>query len=388
MPSRKKILWIVVSTSLFSIIALFSLCGILLYTTNAFNANILLCDFKRDRAKKLEESSDRVFSKIKLAKAALNVDQSQNVKAIEEIAKSYSYDTTVVIAAIDAALTESDLVNLAYGDRDSLGLFQMRPSQGWGNKEEILNISFSIEKMLSLLNERYVSNTLFYSEHPDVLIQLVERSAYPERYSKNYEKAAAIHSAYLANHLSVQSTSFKERITDRFDRFKLYFDYSVMNIIDNASKFLCENLTQNPSGNLPLEGDDNQQISSQDAYLQSFTMKKAYDIYRTKNYGWYNRCLAFVEEVYGVSRQYGTALAFYDVIDSRYKHSAETLPKNGALLFFETNNPAGHVAIAINQEIVLSTDIPNRDKVGFTNLQTLQEDYKFKYLGWADPNFP
>ncbi|MGH3849166.1 MAG: hypothetical protein ACRDRT_05605, partial [Pseudonocardiaceae bacterium] len=40
--------------------------------------------------------------------------------------------------ALAAALQESKLYNLPYGDMDSLGLFQQRPSQRWGTKDEIL----------------------------------------------------------------------------------------------------------------------------------------------------------------------------------------------------------------------------------------------------------
>ncbi|MDW4911734.1 hypothetical protein RB628_42205, partial [Streptomyces sp. ADMS] len=43
------------------------------------------------------------------------------------------------IVALATALQESGLRNLTYGDRDSLGLFQQRPSQGWGTANEILD---------------------------------------------------------------------------------------------------------------------------------------------------------------------------------------------------------------------------------------------------------
>ncbi len=39
--------------------------------------------------------------------------------------------------ALATAIQESSLRNLDYGDRDSLGLFQQRPSQGWGTVEQI-----------------------------------------------------------------------------------------------------------------------------------------------------------------------------------------------------------------------------------------------------------
>ncbi|MEK8228378.1 hypothetical protein NKG05_23500 [Oerskovia sp. M15] len=41
------------------------------------------------------------------------------------------------------ALQESRLLNIDYGDRDSIGLFQQRPSQGWGTIEQIMDPVFS-----------------------------------------------------------------------------------------------------------------------------------------------------------------------------------------------------------------------------------------------------
>ena len=38
-----------------------------------------------------------------------------------------------IVIALAAAMQESSLRNLAHGDRDSVGLFQQRPSQGWGS---------------------------------------------------------------------------------------------------------------------------------------------------------------------------------------------------------------------------------------------------------------
>ena len=40
-------------------------------------------------------------------------------------------------------MQESKVRNITYGDRDSLGLFQQRPSQGWGTPEQILNPEYS-----------------------------------------------------------------------------------------------------------------------------------------------------------------------------------------------------------------------------------------------------
>jgi hypothetical protein len=61
-----------------------------------------------------------------------------------------SGDTETVAGAIATAIQESELRNLRGGDRDSLGLYQQRPSQGWGSVAQISNPTYAIDKFLSL----------------------------------------------------------------------------------------------------------------------------------------------------------------------------------------------------------------------------------------------
>ena len=53
--------------------------------------------------------------------------------------------------AVSAAIVESQLRNVAYGDRDSLGLFQQRPSQDWGLPRDILNPALAAGKFYDAL---------------------------------------------------------------------------------------------------------------------------------------------------------------------------------------------------------------------------------------------
>ena len=80
--------------------------------------------------------------------------------------------------ALQAGLTESKLRNLPYGDRDSLGIFQMRPSMGWGSVEQILDTTYSINKFYDVL----VKIPGWENMRPGDAAQAVERSAFPDRY--------------------------------------------------------------------------------------------------------------------------------------------------------------------------------------------------------------
>lgn len=64
-----------------------------------------------------------------------------NADLIIDIGRSLGVPDEGIVVALAAAAQESTLRNLDHGDRDSLGLFQQRPSQGWGTVAEVLDPS-------------------------------------------------------------------------------------------------------------------------------------------------------------------------------------------------------------------------------------------------------
>ncbi len=70
--------------------------------------------------------------------AVLDLEQTQNAATIAVVGKRLGLADHAVSVALATALQESKLRNLHYGDRDSVGLFQQRPSQGWGPPARIL----------------------------------------------------------------------------------------------------------------------------------------------------------------------------------------------------------------------------------------------------------
>ena len=73
----------------------------------------------------------------------LDREQAANTGIIAAAAGTVGLPHHAVTIGIAAALQESRLHNLAFGDRDSLGLFQQRPSQGWGSSAQILDPHFA-----------------------------------------------------------------------------------------------------------------------------------------------------------------------------------------------------------------------------------------------------
>jgi hypothetical protein len=67
----------------------------------------------------------------------LSADQAAYATTIAAVGKRLGLPDHAVSVALAAALQESGLRNLPGGDRDSIGLFQQRPSQGWGTPQQI-----------------------------------------------------------------------------------------------------------------------------------------------------------------------------------------------------------------------------------------------------------
>ena len=112
-------------------------------------------------------------------------DQIANATTIYQVSQRLGLPQYAAVIAIATALQESDLENLDYGDRDSLGLFQQRPSQGWGTPAEIMNPAYSATKFYNALVEVPNWQTIPLTQ----AAQAVQRSAYPDAYAAHQNQA-------------------------------------------------------------------------------------------------------------------------------------------------------------------------------------------------------
>ncbi len=110
--------------------------------------------------------------------STLNAQQSTNASIIDAVARQMGAGTPGAIDAVTASFTEARLVNIPGGERDSLGLFQERPSQGWGTPAQILDPIYAATQFLTRLEA--LPN--WQSLTPADAAQAVERSAFPDRY--------------------------------------------------------------------------------------------------------------------------------------------------------------------------------------------------------------
>ncbi|MFD6568456.1 hypothetical protein [Micromonospora profundi] len=121
---------------------------------------------------------------------ALNDEQVANVKAIIAATKKAGMPERAAVISIGTSLQESKLENLGHlGDRndhDSQGLFQQRPSSGWGTPEQITDPDYSTTAFLKGLKQ--VDG---WQDMPlTVAAQTVQVSAYPDAYAQWEQQAA------------------------------------------------------------------------------------------------------------------------------------------------------------------------------------------------------
>jgi hypothetical protein len=117
--------------------------------------------------------------------------QGDNAALLAAVSVRRGLPARAATIAIATALQESKLVNLSYGDRDSVGLFQQRPSQGWGTVEQIMDPVYS--------TGRFYDGLVAVAGYQDLPItdaaQKVQRSAFPEAYAQHEPRARAWASA-------------------------------------------------------------------------------------------------------------------------------------------------------------------------------------------------
>lgn len=82
---------------------------------------------------------------------SLEPEQAVNATTIAAVAARRGLPPHAVTIALAAALQESKLVNLPAGDRDSIGLFQQRPSQGWGRPDQIRDPRYAAARFYARL---------------------------------------------------------------------------------------------------------------------------------------------------------------------------------------------------------------------------------------------
>lgn len=122
-------------------------------------------------------------------------EQTSNAATITAVALRRGLPARAATIANATAIQESKLRNITFGDRDSLGLFQQRPSQGWGTEAEILDPVHAANKFYDALIKIDGYETMAIT----TVAQKVQRSGFPEAYA-DHEEQGRILASTLAGH--------------------------------------------------------------------------------------------------------------------------------------------------------------------------------------------
>jgi hypothetical protein len=119
------------------------------------------------------------------AQYSITPTQAQNAAIIAAVAMRKGMPDHAVTVALAASLQETQLRNLSYGDLDSVGLFQQRPSQGWGTSAQIMDPNYAASAFYDHLAQVPGWQTMAVTE----AAQRVQQSATPDAYA-NWETEA------------------------------------------------------------------------------------------------------------------------------------------------------------------------------------------------------
>jgi hypothetical protein len=106
--------------------------------------------------------------------------QIANARTIAQVGRDRGLPERAVVIALATAMQESTLRNLDHGDRDSLGLFQQRPSQGWGTPEQVQDPVYAA----GIFYDRLVQVPGWDTGRLTEIAQAVQRSGFPELYQR------------------------------------------------------------------------------------------------------------------------------------------------------------------------------------------------------------
>ncbi|MGP4115372.1 hypothetical protein ACTWP5_31300 [Streptomyces sp. 4N509B] len=276
--------------------------------------------------------------------------QARNAATITNVARTRALPPRAAVIAVATAMQESRLNNLDHGDRDSVGLFQQRPSQGWGTPADLTDPVHASGRFFDALLDVPGWRTRPLAD----VAQAVQRSATPRAYARWEQAAGAL----------VARTWGTHAVTS------LVGDCAPDAVADPSTAFSVRN-PRTPA----------QAIAAARA-----TAGQA---------GWYRMCDRFVAQAYGYAYS-GSATAndHWDrLVEQGLAHPGDASPPAGALLFYDTGEAAGHVALYLGGDMVASNDVldsyQGEGRIVVVHREELTDGHwHLRYRGWAEPGFP
>ncbi|WP_424892927.1 peptidase M23 [Streptomyces sp. XH2] len=330
------------------------------------------------------------------ASKKLREEQVENAKIIDQVAKDGKLPGRATLIALMTGLAESQLSNINYGDRDSLGIFQQRPSSGWGTKEQITDPKYAAHMFLfggDSGDPPGLEDVAWENMSLNDAAQKVQRSGFPDAYGPKEAQARSI-----AKEAGIDLDRPGENHPDqpgkkKDDKSSKKPDDKPNNNPDKEKADRCNTSGSNNPGT-PGEPFHDSQASWPDivknprdtAGAIAYAKQQA----ESHNGEWYQRCLAFTAIAYGRGSS-GTNYAidhYTDVMPQNMRHDKDRNPPPGALMFWDTHHRAGHVAIYVGDGKVASNDIVTPGEISIVPATDIESKWGAEYLGWSPPYYP
>jgi hypothetical protein len=270
---------------------------------------------------------------------SLDAEQESNLAAILSVADRSGVGQAGRVIGVMTALTESSLRNLDYGDTagpDSRGLFQQR--DGWGP----LAVRMDPVGAAGLFYAALVNLPGWQLMEPWEAAQSVQRSAFSdgENYRRNFD---------LAERLARTTPTGLSG---------------------------CDPSSWSPGGQAQLPG-------AREAVARALAL--------VGSHGYYQLCARLASNIWGrpQSGYSSAAEQWARMVATGNAHIRDRHPPVGALLFWSTSGPYGHVAVFVGDGRIVSNDISDRSPgeggVYLVEITAIESQWGATYLGWSPP---
>lgn len=301
----------------------------LLATTVCFLPPLAMAGKEPDSCKAVQTLND----------VTLDAEQASNLAVILGVGDRSGVGQAGRVIAVMTAMTESSLRNVDHGDAagpDSRGLFQQR--NGWGPLEVRMDPAGSAGLFYAAL----LNLPGWEAMRPWQAAQAVQRSAFAD--GENYRKN---------------------------------FDTAVRLAGSTPALGACSHWGGVDSGELPAA---------------AAAVTRALGL--VGSHGYYQLCARLAANIWGrpFAGYYSAAEQWQQMLDRGDARPADRRPPVGALLFWSTDGPYGHVAVYVGNGRIVSNDIgdrrPGEGGVYLVDVGAIEQRWGATYLGWSPPIYP
>jgi hypothetical protein len=285
--------------------------------------------------------------------ASYSGERQQLTAAAVQVAAGLGLPPKAAVVAVTAGLVESGMRNLDYGDRDSLGVLQQRPSAGWGTARQVQTPRYAFTRFYRAL----VQVPDWQSRPVGEVAQAVQRSAFPARYAGRVGEARQLVAGVGAAAPELSAADCAPPATGPAGQTETPagWDFPGQRSVDGAIAWMARMEATN--GRDPRGGT------------------------------WYRKCLGDVGMAYGhPTTAANWAINQFYVTPERYRVEGRQDPPRGALVYWRTGGP-GHVALSNGDGRVWTNDAPGRKGlITLTDISII--DRWGPRVGYTAPMFP